>query len=94
MALNLSPIMQEEIREVLSRALMTARGIRINFSSHGQAKRFRDRVYIFRKRERDKNIKLGILDGQSEYDGLSARLDGVSVIISPADISNLDIEEL
>ena len=98
MSFNRTPLSLEDIKIVLDRALNSARGMKVNFKSQGEAIHWRGRANYFRRLDRRENAiiydETHVLHKQSIYDGLRLVLSGTAINIMKVEMSLPEMEEL
>ena len=98
MPLSHSPLMYDDIRQIMDRALESPLGIKVTLATTGQAVHFRQRFYKFRAIEHTAAMRHFPEDdrryGVSSYDTLAATVVGTAVEIRRRDTIEYKIENL
>jgi hypothetical protein len=102
MATSTSRLAFTDCFSVFDRALASAEGIRISFSTEGDAKHFRTRLHSARAIHRNDNAETypaeHPMHGHSEYDSLVVKLrsngEGHYLYIEPTTTKSIEIEDI
>jgi len=97
-----SSLAYDDVKRLLDQALMSEKGLRVRFETHGKAIQFRHRLNHFRKLDRRESTKIYTkgdpLFGRTVYDKLEFRVtesdDRGSLDILKRDAIEFDVIEL
>ncbi len=98
MSTSNSPLAYDDIRDALDRALSADHGVRIHSASVGAAMHLKQRLYKFRKIDRDQSRKLFPEDdsrhGTSIFDSLTVEQIDTILVIKRRVAGALQIEDI